>query len=61
MNFQTLHFLDQCTWADSLVELQLWSRLGIIGNKAVDIDTTQYAREKSRQLITLFQTRKVEK
>ncbi|CAF5131462.1 unnamed protein product, partial [Rotaria sp. Silwood1] len=35
----TVTFVDQCTWNDSLVELQLWCRLGIIANRANDIET----------------------
>lgn len=58
---QTVTFVDQCTWADSLVELQLWCRLGIIANRANDVDTTFYCRDKTLELITRFQTRKVEK
>ncbi|CAF3402753.1 unnamed protein product [Rotaria sp. Silwood1] len=58
---QTVTFVDQCTWNDSLVELQLWCRLGIIANRANDIETTVYCRDKTLELITLFQTRKVEK
>ncbi|CAF0762870.1 unnamed protein product [Rotaria sordida] len=58
---QTVTFVDQCTWNDSLVELQLWCRLGIIANRANDIETTLYCRDKTLELITLFQTRKVEK
>ncbi|CAF4970783.1 unnamed protein product, partial [Rotaria sp. Silwood1] len=57
----TVTFVDQCTWNDSLVELQLWCRLGIIANRANDIETTVYCRDKTLELITLFQTRKVEK
>ena len=53
--------VDQCSWTDQLVELQLWCRLGIIANRANDIETTHYARDKTLQLITSFQTRKVEK
>lgn len=58
---QVVTFVDQCTWTDSLVELQLWCRLGIIANRANDIETTLYCRDKTLELITLFQTRKVEK
>lgn len=54
-------FVDQCVWQDSLVELQLWCRLGIIANRANDTENTLYARDKTLNLITLFQTRKVEK
>ncbi|CAF4031131.1 unnamed protein product, partial [Rotaria sp. Silwood2] len=57
----TVTFVDDCTWNDSLVELQLWCRLGIIANRANDIETTVYCRDKTLELITLFQTRKVEK
>ena len=54
-------FVDQCVWADALMELQLWCRLGIVANRANDIETTLYARDKTLELIALFQTLKVEK
>ncbi|CAF3399137.1 unnamed protein product [Rotaria socialis] len=58
---QAVTFVGQCTWPDPLVELQLWCRLGIVANRANEIETTAYCRDKTLELITLFQTRKVEK
>ncbi|CAF1356153.1 unnamed protein product [Adineta steineri] len=58
---QTTTFVDQCAWSDPLIELQLWSRLGIIANRANDTETALYCRDKTLELITIFQTRKVEK
>ncbi|CAF1677931.1 unnamed protein product, partial [Adineta ricciae] len=58
---QTVTFVDQCGWSDPLIELQLWCRLGIVANRANDPETALFCRDKALEIITVFQTQKVEK
>ncbi|CAF1033824.1 unnamed protein product, partial [Didymodactylos carnosus] len=58
---KTVSFVGSCSWPDSLIELQLWCRLSIIGNRANDVEVTNLCRDKAREIITLFQTKKVDK
>ncbi|UJR28166.1 hypothetical protein I4U23_009420 [Adineta vaga] len=58
---QTVTFVDQCGWSDPLIELQLWCRLAIVANRANDTETALFCRDKTLEIITEFQTRKVEK